>query len=116
VLASQQRMRRAADFRVALRGGLTVSASLAASDPGSPDVLVGFVVSRAVGGAVVRNRVKRQLRHAVRPHIGALPAGALLVLRGLPAAAAADPGRLDADVSLAIKRLLAPARSGGRRR
>ncbi len=34
--------------------------------------LVGFVVSKRVGNAVTRNRVKRQLRHLVRANLDAL--------------------------------------------
>ena len=34
---------------------------------------VGFVVSKAVGNAVVRNRVKRRLRHLAREHLDRAP-------------------------------------------
>ncbi len=46
---------------------------------------VGFVVSKAVGNAVVRNRVKRRLRHLVATLDA--PAGARVVVRALPPAA-----------------------------
>jgi ribonuclease P protein component len=50
---------------------------------------VGFVVSKAVGGAVVRNRVKRQLRALVRPLVASQPFGVDVVVRALPAASVA---------------------------
>jgi ribonuclease P protein component len=65
---------------------------------------VGFVVSRAVGGAVIRNRVKRRLRHLVRERIAALPDGAMLVVRALPAAADRTYLELGADLDAALAR------------
>jgi ribonuclease P protein component len=65
---------------------------------------VGFVVSRAVGNAVVRNRVKRRLRHLVREHLASLPGSAVLVVRALPAAAAAPSKELDADLTRCLER------------
>jgi ribonuclease P protein component len=41
---------------------------------------VGFVTSRRVGGAVVRNRVRRRLREIVRKHQHDLRAGFWMVL------------------------------------
>ena len=40
---------------------------------------VGFTVSKALGGAVVRNRLKRRLREAVRLH-GMIPAAMDIVI------------------------------------
>ena len=37
---------------------------------------VGFVVSKAVGNAAVRNRVKRRLRHQAQEHVTTLPGSA----------------------------------------
>jgi len=51
---------------------------------------VGFVVSRAVGPAVTRNLVKRRLRHLMRDRVDRLGDDSLLVVRALPAAAAAS--------------------------
>ena len=50
---------------------------------------MGFVVPRAVGPAVTRNRVRRRLRH-LRAGTGwtGCPTGTRLVVRVLPAAAA----------------------------
>lgn len=47
---------------------------------------IGVTVSRKVGGAVVRNRIKRQLRDALRACPGVDPAGdyVAIVRRGLP--------------------------------
>jgi ribonuclease P protein component len=67
---------------------------------------VGFIVSRAVGTAVVRNRVKRRLRVLARGYLGVLPAGSLLVVRANPPAAAARQADLAADLDLVMNRLL----------
>ena len=69
------------------------------------DPRVGFVVSRAVGGSVVRTRVKRRLRHLVRERVGWLPAGAVLVVRALPSSAAASSVALGRDLDAALSRV-----------
>jgi ribonuclease P protein component len=51
---------------------------------------VGFVTSRRVGGAVVRNRVRRRLREIFRQRQHALTPGVWLVVIARPAAAAAS--------------------------
>jgi len=50
---------------------------------------VGFVVSAAVGNAVVRNRVKRRMRHLAAAHVPDTPSGIHIVVRALPRAATA---------------------------
>lgn len=67
---------------------------------------VGFVVSRAVGGAVVRNRVRRRLRHLVRARLHRLPPGALVVVRALPTAATASSKALGANLDTALDAVL----------
>jgi len=62
----------------------------------------GFVVSRSVGGAVVRNQVKRRLRHLVRDRLAGLPAGTRLVVRALPSAADRSYEDLGRDLEAAL--------------
>lgn len=69
------------------------------SDQSEPRV--GLVVSRKVGNAVVRNRVKRWLRESVRRRLEALT-GVDLVLIARPRAASAGFARIDEEVSHAL--------------
>ncbi|NYD86649.1 ribonuclease P protein component [Cellulomonas oligotrophica] len=66
------------------------------TDPGPP--VVGLVVSKAVGNAVVRNRVKRRLRALVRPRLDSLDAGTLVVVRAQSAASTATSDQLARDL------------------
>jgi len=112
MLPQQSRMRRPEDFRRVLRtgrraGGSVIAGHLLLADGSSGDpAKVGFVVSRAVGSAVVRNRVKRRLRELMRRRVASLPGGCLLVLRAHPAAAGVRQADLAADLDLVIGRLL----------
>jgi ribonuclease P protein component len=118
VLAAAQRLRKSSDFTAAFRGGRragrgTLVVHLHIEEPAQAfEARAGFVVSKAVGNAVVRNKVRRRLRHLVRPRLGALPSGATLVVRALPPAASATFETLRADLDAA----LAAARSPRRRR
>ncbi|PWJ26991.1 ribonuclease P protein component [Branchiibius hedensis] len=77
------------------------------TDPGP--TRVGFVVSKAVGDAVTRNRVKRILRHAVAARLAAVGDGQDIVIRALPAASAAvselGSRRLRAELDTLLDRL-----------
>jgi ribonuclease P protein component len=105
-------MRRSAEFTLAVRNGVRAGRptvvghllvdELAADEP----VKVGFVVSRAVGSAVTRNRVKRRLRELARGYLQLLPGGSLLVVRANPSAARASQPDLAADLDLVINKLL----------
>lgn len=63
----------------------------------------GFVVSKAVGNAVVRHRVARRLRHLVADRIDLLPAGAMLVVRALPPSSDASSAELGVDLDSALR-------------
>jgi len=67
-------------------------------------VRVGFVVNKAVGNAVVRNRVKRRLRHHVRDILSDLPIGATVVVRALPPAATVAGAELRAELTRCLER------------
>jgi ribonuclease P protein component len=111
MLPAASRMRRRAEFSQAMRGGSragqrSLSAHLLVRPDHDEPARVGFVVSRAVGSAVVRNRVRRQLRHLARRYLGSLPEGSLLVVRANPRSAAARQADLAADLDLVIGALL----------
>ncbi len=74
--------------------------------------LVGFIVARTVGNAVVRNQVRRRLRHLVRARLERLPEGSLLVVRANPAAGTARGDELAADLDSALDRVLRQTTKG----
>jgi ribonuclease P protein component len=103
-------MRRSRDFDAAVRQGRragrrTLVVHLTRTSGEGP-ARVGFVVSRAVGSAVVRNRVKRRLRHLTRERLEVLPAGALAVVRANPPAAGRSFTELGRDLDAALADVL----------
>jgi ribonuclease P protein component len=103
-------MRHEAEFRAAAGGrragrALLSGRLLLRPQCGDP-ARVGFVVSRKVGTAVVRNKVRRRLRHLMRGYLGSLPGGSLLVVRADPRAATARQADLAAELDLVIGTLL----------
>jgi ribonuclease P protein component len=111
MLPAAARLRRRAEFTQTLRRGsraakaLVVGHLLVRPDSDEP-ARVGFIVGRAVGTAVVRNRVRRQLRHLARGYLRSLPGGSLLVLRANPGAATARQAEIAAELDLVIRTLL----------
>jgi ribonuclease P protein component len=78
----------------------------AAGGPVPTGPRAGFVVGKAVGNSVVRHRVTRQLRAAVRAELHRFPATADLVVRARPEAAAAGSAILRRDLTAGMNRLL----------
>ena len=112
MLPQQNRLRLRTDFvrvtrtgRRCTRGSLTMYVLEPAGDAGDQP-RVGLVVSRALGGAVVRNAVTRRLRAVARERLDRLPSGTSLVLRALPSAASARSADLAADLDACLERLL----------
>ncbi|WP_010525599.1 ribonuclease P protein component [Nesterenkonia sp. F] len=164
MLPREHRITRSQDFRAVMRGGARAgtdtvvvsvllrpggeaasasSTATPAADPSDP-WRCGFIVSKAVGNAVVRHRVQRRLRHLAAdlvparlpasdspaaagpdagPDVGPdaaadVPSGPALdvVVRTLPAAAEADHPTLRDDFASGLERALRRARRGRRRR
>jgi len=107
VLPAQNRMTRSAEFAATVKYGVRAA---------QPDIVVharrdtghapriGFVVTKAVGGAVERNRVARRLRHAARTVVSDLQTGDLVVVRALPGSRHALTERLRDELRTALGR------------
>ena len=120
MLPARHRLRTATDFSATVRGAggarsggrlLVVHARYTApadadDRPVDLPARVGFVVSKALGGAVIRNRTKRVLRHLVAARLTRIPAGCDLVVRANPAAAGATTPELAAELDRALDAVL----------
>jgi ribonuclease P protein component len=125
VLPARHRLRSSADFAAVLQGARRAGGSRSGSRlivvhanstdaPAGQPPRVGFVVSKAVGNAVVRNRTKRVLRHVLASRLDRVPAGTDLVVRANPPAADAASAELGADVDRLMGTVLRRLdRSGG---
>jgi len=125
VLPGRNRLRSSADFAAVFRGArgaggsrsgshlMVVQANSTDARAGQPP-RVGFVVSKAVGNAVVRNRTKRVLRALMSARLGQLPTGVDVVVRansdlpGTPALALAQD--LDRLLATVLRRVAAQER------
>ena len=67
------------------------------------ELKVGFSVSKKVGKAVTRNKVKRRLRECFRPHLGDVKNG-LYVIVARPSAAEATFQSLEKSVRYLLKK------------
>jgi ribonuclease P protein component len=96
----RNRLSRSRDFDAVYRHGRSVSTRFLTlywfeRDDAVGAPRLGFAVPKAVGNAVVRNRIKRQLRDIVRGRLDRVPATndyVLVVRKGLPEAAEANGG------------------------
>ena len=66
---------------------------------------IGFTVSKKLGKAVLRNRIRRRLREIMRLNNGRTEQGYDLILVARGRAAEADYRRLEADVLSCLERL-----------
>jgi ribonuclease P protein component len=118
MLAADHRLRDSDAFRRTVRSGRragtaalvvhllespvdAVDAPVSSAEPAR----VGFVVNKAVGKAVVRNRVRRLLRPIVRQHLSDLPLGSALVVRALPPAVGLSSAELGIEFARCLQRV-----------
>jgi ribonuclease P protein component len=106
---AMERLRQRKDFLAAAAGTSVSTPGFVVQEfrrrDGGP-ARVGFTVSRKVGGAVERNRVRRQLREVVRLSAAtSLNSGSDYVLVGRRAALDIPFARLTVDFAGALKRL-----------
>ncbi len=94
MLPRHARLTSADDFARTTKSGFRVSSKflvvyLLPSMANNP-AQAGLIISKNVGGSVVRHRVARQIRHALIDHLKKLPNGSQLVVRALPGSARQD--------------------------
>ncbi|WP_309712684.1 ribonuclease P protein component [Pseudolysinimonas sp.] len=102
MLARANRVVLPADFRAAVRRGRRATTPTAVyyrlpTDPAAP-ARFGVIVSKAVGNAVKRNRVRRRLRALGRGRVDAGHRGEDVVIRVLPGSAQEHWDSLSADM------------------
>ncbi|MFV0432812.1 MAG: ribonuclease P protein component [Leucobacter sp.] len=108
MLARSNRLTRGSDYKTVVRRGTrcagahTVSHVLASSEHDS--VRFGFIVSKQVGTAVVRNTVRRRLKAVCAEALSGVRAGTDVVIRALPSTANADYSALRAEVHRCLRR------------
>ena len=118
MLAAPHRLRSSADFRAGVRapgssrrsGGLLVVYLNDAARESTAPARVGFIVSKAVGGAVVRNRTKRRLRALMGARLTGIPGGSDVVVRANPAAGDATSTQLGDELDRLLGQVLLGAR------
>lgn len=108
MLARPNRLTRGADYKAVVRrgrrcaGANTVTYVTASGEDRA--ARFGFIVSKQVGGAVVRNTVRRRLKAVCAEALPAVRPGADIVIRALPRAAAAPFAVLRAEVAHCLTR------------
>ena len=84
--------------------GRLLRVALLCQENGSP-AKAGIITSKRVGGAVVRNKVRRRIRELIRASRPEFPSGALVVVIAKPAGANASFEELRGEWLLLARRL-----------
>jgi ribonuclease P protein component len=115
-LRSRQRLRTRAEFDRAFRRGVRLEGRLfvlIAVPNGTAVNRLGLAVNRRVGGAVVRNRVKRRLRESFRRRGAPGPVGFDLVLVARAEMARSTQSEVDIELRERLHKLERSARRAG---
>ena len=108
VLARANRVVQPADFRAAVRRGRRVASRSAivhvVSRESEGPSRFGFIVTKAIGNAVTRNRIRRRLRAVSRDLLPELGPGRDIVIRALPGSPGVDWVSLQTEITESIKR------------
>ncbi len=105
----QHRITRGDDYRRTVRTGRRVGGAYCIThavlrSPGDP-ARFGFIVSKAVGGAVTRNLVRRRMKTIVERRLHDGFSGIDVVFRALPASATASYAELEGELGKALDRV-----------
>jgi ribonuclease P protein component len=108
VLSRPNRITRGADYKAVVRRGARCTGAhtvtyVRTSDEGHT-ARFGFIVSKQVGSAVMRNTVRRRLKALCLDELPHVRAGSDIVIRALPSAATADFAALRTDVARCLAR------------
>jgi ribonuclease P protein component len=107
MLPKENRLTRPKDFARVRRFGRSSGSQLLvlyALPTHSLDRRIGFSVSKRVGKATIRNRVKRRLREAVRSQLATVPNGYDLVFIARPPSAGAPYKQLEETVAYLLRK------------
>ncbi|MBT1018119.1 ribonuclease P protein component [Canibacter sp. lx-72] len=107
------RVKRGADYRYIVKYGKCVyskhcivyAIKSEVLDSSCADSKFGFIITRAVGNAIVRNLMRRRFKAIARGIINSGLTGVCVVVRVLPAATATDYQELEVTVLQQLKRI-----------
>ena len=106
VFPKQRRLRESRDFQRVRQGGKRRQSPnfiVVVLDRSNSLTRLGLTVSRKVGGAVQRNRIKRQVREFFRTHCEQLPVGVDISIIAKKGAADLSYARLCAELSFLVE-------------
>lgn len=109
MLAQANRIVRADDYRSTVRRGRksgTAHSVVYVRRRDDDQVRFGFIVAKTVGNAVVRNTVRRRLKHVCHEMLATVPPGTDVVIRALPGSPDVPWSTLLTDISGVVDKVV----------